>query len=72
MGLERAYVALSQAKKMLATKKIMQMTKVTSVFLVRSVAGQESTTKVETDSTMHMEESSPRVQSMKKKRALQS
>ena len=57
---------------MLATKKIMQMTKVTNVFLVRSVAGQESTTKVETDSTMHMEESSPRVQSMKKKRALQS
>ena len=57
---------------MLARKKTMQMARVTRVFLDRSLLGADSTTKVETDSIMHMEESSPRVHSMKKKRALHS
>ena len=48
------------------------MARVTRVFLDLSLPGADSTTKVETDSIMHMEESRPRVQSMKKKRALHS
>ena len=48
------------------------MTAVTRVFLDLSLTGADSTMKVETASIMHMEESSPRVQSMKKNRALQS
>ena len=66
------HLAASQAKKMLARKKVMQMARVTRVFLDLSLPGADSTTKVETDSIMHMEESRPRVQSMKKKRALHS
>ena len=57
---------------MLARKKATQMTAVTRVFLDLSLTGADSTMKVETASIMHMEESSPRVQSMKKKRALHS
>ena len=57
---------------MLARKKTMQMARVTMVFLDRSLPGADSTTKVDTDSIMHMEESSPSVHSMKKKRALHS
>ena len=66
------HLAASHAKKMLARKKVMQMARVTRVFLDLSLPGADSTTKVETDSIMHMEESRPRVQSMKKKRALHS
>ena len=48
------------------------MARVTRVFLDLSLRGADSTTKVETDSIMHMEEWRPRVQSMKKKRVFHS
>ena len=58
---------------MLARKLRMQMARVTRVFLDCSMpGGADSTTNVETDSIMTMEESSPRVHNMKKKRALHS